>query len=413
MSRSRPAFVLALGLPVLVGFMPLRARALTLGECLAAAGSAAPDLREARLALEARAAEASAADAGRLPAFSAVVVYNKSDDIATQLPDANNAGFQVQQDLLPYGPEFLGAQEARQALATAALGLSDTAGDMALRVELAYDGVLQGRADLAALAAAEAEVGRLKSERPPRFQPGGGPDLDLVKVLTTQAELERRADRARSRRDEAARELALLIGAGSVDPGSLEDRTPPVAPAEPDWPGTVPARLDRSRVRQAEIGLRSADAALLPTLSAVADWGDAGQDWNSMTPGWGVAVTANVPLFEFGHLSARARAARLDLARARAAERDAGLRRRADWAALSERVRNLGRDRRRLAGLLPVLRAAARAAVRRYGRGGLAVLDATDAVAGWLEGRERASEDLYGACDAVARMRRLAGEAAP
>lgn len=401
--------LLCIGLAWQLPLWAADSRVWSLNECLAEALKQTPGMLRARAdALRAESARKESLT-GVLPTFSVQGVYGLSDDVSNQLPDANRAVLRTELGDPIFGTAHYERKRLRALAEAAAQGVHVAEEDIRDAVRGAYFQILQQDAALESYGKAEGALDDLLVVALPRYQMGGHPAFDTVKVRSAKLDLQRSKAQAALARADAARDLAAWVG--SADGGDLEIQ--PLG-TSPDLPRTLvfqdssaAMRALNAKLEAAKAALGGAQASRLPSLHVGGDYGYAGQAWDGMSLGWGVDIQADLPLWDWGATGRRVDQAQADLTSAQAdlSEQSAAETKR--LAHLGEEARALREDEDRLRELLPSLESAAKAAGASYRRGSLGIMEATDSLNLWLQAMLQERADHFGCLSRMSEMQKL------
>jgi outer membrane protein TolC len=404
-------------LRIIVSFMAFTPKAgfaldqspLSLEDCLSLADEHAPELKKARLFATQGEAASQEAALRSAPQFSLQGAYDVSDDVNSQLPDANRAELHAEIPDPFLGPERYERQRLK-ALAKAADNSRQATAELVKdSVRNAYFQILRGSDELEAYEQVRAQVAGLLISVIPRFQMGGGPGFDTVKVRSALNDLDRARDQSSLSLEDSRREMMRLLDLGDTQPLSLK----PLAslPALPSEVTTGGPALDalKAEAEAAQASLSAAEAARLPALSLYGDYGYSGQAWESMSLGWGLGLGVNLPIWDWGASSHEAEQASLDLNQSLLDLADQTRQWDGRLAHVRAEAQTLLEDHQRQMELLPDLKRTALAAAQSYRRGGLGVIEATDALNLWLETLLQERDDFFGYLSLLSEMQRLSG----
>ncbi|HXT00753.1 MAG TPA: TolC family protein [Elusimicrobiota bacterium] len=377
----------ALGLALLAA--PALGEPLTLADCLSRAEDSSVQYSQARLQSEQAAQAAREARALLLPQVTAQGTYDKSDDQATQLPDANKAVVHADQPLTPFSGEWTAARQRVLERTAAEREQLQALRDVQRRVRQLYFGILQARAAIASSDEVRGQLEKLLNAVLPRYTMGRAPSFDVVKVRAALSDLEKARADQQARLVGQSAELAQTLALDATAP--LELSAPTSEPPVPGDEQVVASLLANpglqaltDRARAARVAIQAARWSRLPQLVGSAEYGWTGQTAPEATLGWDLALSVRLPLIDWGAVSARVRQRRSAEGLAKAGyevERQTLV-----SQALESRVRaeNDLATAHRLRRLLPDTKQAAAAEVDRYRRGAATILEATEGINLWL-----------------------------
>ncbi len=412
--RPRPKDSVALLLLCALPLPRARGETLSLSDCLARARE--QSIPAVRAALEEGAARASLRSARGVerPQLRFRGQLLRSDDASTNLPDDNNATLILEQSLNPLSPDWVRARQSAAQARAAALARAETDADVALEIKSLYFSILKDSDAVASLDQVSGQLRGLLDTVLPKFSIGRVPAFDPVKVRLALADLSRQRGLTRARLDARRRTLASAVGLQDASGLVLA----PVAGSRARPPGDLSAEVLQGdptlaalgqETRAARLGATAAARARWPDLIGGLEYGYADYATSGMTRGWAARLGLRVPLYDGGQISARTDRARAEvrLARARVEERRQFL------LARLARVRGEARthrgDQQVLAALLPQVRQAALAEVKRYRLGAAGVLEATDALNLWLNALLQERAAYYSYLTDLATLERLTG----
>jgi len=325
----------------------------------------------------------------RLPQLSARGTYDKSDDPATQLPDANNALLHLEQSLQPFSPAWIEARQKKTELAAAEFSRVQTLRDVELRIRQLYLAILEGQETVVNINLVEEQLKKLLTAVLPRYTMGRAPPFDLVKVKVAIAELERSRSLEEAHLRGERSELAQTMGLDALSGYDLVAmNVTPTLPAEDELLRSLEfnpnLRSLKTEADAARLGIRAARYARLPSLVGAAEYGYSGRTAASTALGWDASLGLRLNLFDWGILSSRI--SRENSAAALADTRLDLERQKLLTQALEDRARAQAHlaDMEILKALLPETKESAVASIERYKRGATGILEATEAVNLWL-----------------------------
>ncbi len=264
------------------------------------------------------------AKAVNLPHLSAIGAYSKSDDPATQLPDANKAAIRVEQNAFPFSATWLKQEQKSLEAEIAQLNHSVSQIEVRFLVKQLYFSILRDEDTIRYLAEIEKRLQSLNDTVIPKFSMGRAPSFDLVKVQVALADLSRNREQTLAQLTGEKTQLAALLG--------LELKTPltlaPIKSLPKNLPKNLPEKLPEKfpemfniqetsplshpsllglgkQIRASEIGLRSEKYARWPLLSAAFEYGYAGQTSDTMTLGWDFSVGLKLPLWNWNEITSQ------------------------------------------------------------------------------------------------------------
>jgi outer membrane protein TolC len=388
-----------------------RSETLTLSACVSLAQKHAPEVRRALLDAQAARGASRQASGQRLPQLFLSGNLDKSDDSSRNNFDSNQALARVEQDLNPLSPAWLTARQRRLEADSKALSLSDTAQQAASEASRVYFSILEAQDVLGRLVGVEKQLDLLQARVLPRFNMGGTPSFDLVKVDAMRADLARDENASRLELAAQRNRLALLCGfeSGGLPELQAIASAPSLPENVPDFQGTAGLKALSAGVAAAKTGLHAAWAGYLPTLQGAAEYGYSGQEFDGMDLGWDLLLGVKVPLFDGGQALGQARQARSLLSAAKEEENLELRRRQEDWKQTLAEAKAHRQDAERLTRLLPRAEKAAAAMVERYGRGAASIVDTGEAVQLWLETLKNERDAYYGSLSDLAGLEALSG----
>ncbi len=340
MSAFRTPSLLALG-ALLISALQLQAGTWTLDQALAAARQNNPDVRLARLRIEAAQAMEQQAGAGALPQVSVSGGYSASNrampafgSILNQRAfnptlDFNRPGTvddlslsgTVSYSLYSGGRVTAGRNAARAGLQAAELDSQAAEQQLSAAVVRAYLSVRQAREALAAVEAGVKAQEASLAVAQARFDAGQLLKADLLNLEVQVAQLRELQASARHRAALVARAFLLLLGEGKeatvelpAQDSSLEALALPASFA-PDLRPELAAM--QARCRAAEEQLRAARGGRQPSVNAFASYGF-NHGWQSArnAEGWVAGVSVDLKVFDGGQTQGQIRQARAELAQA-------------------------------------------------------------------------------------------------
>ncbi len=404
---------------LVAGAAPSRADSsapLTLPDCVRLAMRKAPEARQAGLERESARAALDSARGALLPQLTGQASYLNSTDPNNQLPNTSQINFavlQLDQNLNPFSPQWARHGEKARELDAASFRLEQARASAALAARQAYFAVLDDQDALTAMGRVKQRLETLLEMVPPRYVPGLSLPLDSIQVKSALLDLSDQTRQARASLRADQDRLQLLLGATPGEAPSLSPLT--TLPALPDPQGgslelNPGLRALQSDVQAGQARLDGTEAQRLPSLSLEADVGPAGLTADSMDPGWGAGVTASLPIFAWGCISAQVRQSRTDLEILR---QQAGSFKNLLQAQWSETLQKAGQDRRaevERQAFLPLAAQAVEAAVERYRRGAAGITLVNDTIQSWLRNQVSERQDYYSYLSDLAQLQALSGD---
>ncbi|MDE2039616.1 MAG: TolC family protein [Elusimicrobia bacterium] len=394
---------------------PARAAApLTLSDCVSLAENRSVQAVAAALAERQALFAKKAADSARLPRLFAFGQLLRSDDATTNLPDDNNATVALEQRLYPFDAGWRRVAERDALYHAAVLERIATTQDVALAVRRLFFAILQDEDAIESIDQVQEQFHRLLLTVLPKFTIGNAPAFDPVKVRISLADLARTRELAQARLDQERETLAQVIGSTEAATLALSPVSGTPAGPGPDFAAQVLAsnaalQAQAARVDAAELGVKAARALRYPSLLGHLDYNYAAQATSQMTPGWTASLGLELPLFDWGGISARVaqkRAAADAERNALDADRQRVL---ASLAGALSRAKAHEDDEQRLSRLLPQVKRIALEGARRYRVGATGILEATDAIDLWLNTLLQERAAYYGYLADLALLQKLSG----
>ena len=387
---------------------------LNLSECLERAATRSPQNVQSVLN-ESKAVEAQkAASASLLPQLSAVGTLSVTDNPATQLPDANSAGVILEQNLFPFSPSWVKAEQARGVAAAAHSARIEGSQDVALWVKQSYFAILNGEATLRIMDDVETESEHLLHSVLPRFSMGRAPAYDLVKVKSALAILARDRLFVQAALAGEKSQLGQALGLSATEPVHLTEVTvvpalpleiaPETAVTQNPSLATLTAKIEASR-----LGIKAAEYSRYPSVTANIGADYAGTTPGSMSPGWAIGANLKLPLFTWDQLGHQIAEEQSQVAIDESILEQERQVVRAHWVQSLAEARSSLEAMRRFESLLTDTREAARAATVRYTHGANTILETTDALTLWQDTSMAERSAYFNYLSRLASLERLSG----
>ncbi len=295
-------------------------RKITLDEALSRALVANPEILVAKATVRDAEAETDSAQAQNLPVLSAQYQYSQSDDVATQLPDANNAMVQINENLFNGGQTLSEIHRLEHLQIDAKAKAEEKRFEILAAVKDSYYRGLSAAAQVSDWAKAMVEFSRLLKLMGPKFTVGLVPEYDYAKI-----EISLRAyGQARLKAQAAFGHELHVLGAamGETPPADLASINDVLAPPNVDlreimsrvYEKRPDLQAQNEQISAQEYAVQKAKRERLPSITLEADYGYGGLTPQDMwTLGWGTTATVGMPLFDFGGISSRVDSARAKL----------------------------------------------------------------------------------------------------
>ena len=284
---------------------------ITLTQALSKALQTNPDLLVTRANLTQAKASTSEVKKSYLPHLSAEGQYSTSDDVATQLPDANHAVVQVSEDLFQGGRVFSDIDRLKH-LENSALSLTEQKKqEVVFNVKRNYYLGLSALEQLDEWKAATDEYNHLLKLIEPKFTVGSVPEYDYAKVRLSLSSYEQETLKSQALLGHELQTLGALMG--SDPPEGLTQVEEPTSPPSlnPDEILTKALsqrpdlKASESQVLAERSAVTQAKLERLPDIKVGADYGYGGLTFGNQSLGWGVTATLGIPIFDFGAISSR------------------------------------------------------------------------------------------------------------
>lgn len=351
----------------------------------------------------------------RYPQLVGVANYEKSDDVKTQLPDANKAVVRLEQSAFPYSAAWVRANQREADLRAAHFTHLELQADVVLLVKQLYFSILRGQDAIERLSQVEEQLSQLLSAVIPRYSVGRSPPFDLIKIKTSIADLARTREMARAQRIGEMAQLLQVLGLTEQDNLELRpvENLPRLAgvkdaPASDAQANPTLLALEQ-QLQAAELGVRAARYNRWPLLVGALEYGYAGQTSEDLSRGWSFTLGLRLPLFDWGVISAQIQS---ESALVALAENKFSLekqRARADLAASEALAVAHLSDQNRLRGLIVESHRAALLSLDRYKRGAVGILEASEAVNLWIQTLLNERSAYYGYLTDLGKIARLRG----
>ncbi len=307
-------------LTVFVSPVSRAAEKLSLEAALTKALAANPDLLVAKASVRDAAAAANSMKAQDLPLLSVQYQNSQSDDVATQLPDANNAMVMITENLFNGGQTLAEIRKLEHFEDSAKSSAQQKRLEILAAVKESFYRGLSANAQVNDWKAAQAEFSRLLKLMAPKFTVGQVPQYDYAKIrISLHSYLQEQLKATAS----LGHELHVLGAAMGGEPptelsGVDEIPRPPQIDVEKVMSNIYANRPDvqaeNSRILAQQEEVARARRERLPKVTLEADYGYGGLTPQDMwTLGWGTTATVSMPLFDFGGISSDVRRARARL----------------------------------------------------------------------------------------------------
>jgi len=392
---------------------------ITLSECLARLNSHSIQVAQA-LVGELRAQSAlDEANRPRLPQLVAQANFLQSSDVVNQAVDSNKAVLRVEQGTLPFfGSAWkLGIQKAAE-LEVARSAVMESRADAAFLVKQLYFSILRDQDTIEKLNAIELELNRVLNTVLPKFQMGRAPSFDQVKVRSSIYDLSRQRETTLAQLVGEKTQLRQIVG---IENGNFKLKEMP-ADSVPKNESSATQADEKMALRNptltglslgvdaSEASISTASGARLPALSAAFEYGGTGQTATALVRGYNAFVQLRLTLFDWGLISSQVSQAEhaTTLARQKLeAEKNRIFTELQTTQALAHA--HLA-DQQRLFKILPEMKRAENAAVERYRRAGIGIIELSDSVSLLLTTLLNERLAYYSYLGDLAHIKRLVGD---
>ena len=346
---------------------------ITLDEALARALVANPEILVTKAAVRDAESETDTAQAQDLPVLSAQYQYSQSDDIATQLPDANNAMVQINESLFNGGQTLSEIHRLEHLQGDAKAKAEQKRFEILAAVKDDYYRGLSAASQISDWVKAKVEFLQLLKLMEPKFTVGLVPEYDYAKIEISLRGYEQERLRAQAA---LGHELhALGAAMGDEPPTDLASIGNVPAPPDVDLRKIMSSvyekrpdlRAQNERISAQEYAVQKAKRARLPNITLEADYGYGGLTPQDMwTLGWGTTATVGMPLFDFGGISSRVDSERAKLNIEELKDEELKLKIRTEVFDTLERVKVAWAGYKAALANLPIAKRAYASSLKRY-----------------------------------------------
>jgi len=357
-------------------------------------------------------------ESARRPSLSGVGAFEKSDDVNTQLPDANKAVLRLEQTALPFTSSWIRANQKQFELRAAEFAHLESELDVSLLVKQLYFSILRDQDAILRLNEVEVQLKALLNSLIPRYSIGRTLPFDIIKIKSSLSDLVRTQELTEAQLDVEKTQLAQLIRLSSHDGSydkvsfktisnlpklAFEDANPKSVEANP----SIHALTEQ--LHAAEIGVTVAKANRYPSFIGAFEYGYTGQSANDMNRGWSLTFGLKLPLFDWGMISSQIAQESTNTQISRVKYEIAKEKAALDLnEALGLAKAHLA-DRNRLQALIPETKKASLISIDRYKRGAVGILEASEATNLWIQTLLGERSSFYNFLTDLAKIDRLRG----
>jgi outer membrane protein TolC len=409
-----------LGLSTLFCFLPMlsaegRADEISLSECISEAK--ARSLQVIQSSLNASQSEAAwhEVKSQKLPQLFANAQISATNNLSTQLQDANSFSITAQQKAYPFSQAWLQSDQKETDYHAAQLGRVESEQDVELLIKQLYFDILLDTDVLDNVAQVERVLNELLSTFLPKYSMGRVPSFDIAQVRFAVISLSAQQTVTLAQMKTQKSRLAQLLGRPATAELTLKPiHEVPELPIEystltPKFESNPTFRKLHTQIESSQIGIRAARAAWLPALVTSFQIDYSGDTLNNLSPGWTYTAGLQFPIFNWGQISAQVRQQELA---SELRETQLGLLRQrsnADFIQARELAQANLANQKKFRNLLPEVHSASLASIDRYRKRATTVLEVASAVNLWLGTFSSERNAYYAYLGSIAQMERLLG----
>lgn len=364
------------------------------------------------------------AKSNKLPQLIGNLQISQTNNLATQLQDANSFYVTLQQIAYPFSPIWRQAEQRSVDYQASHVGKIETEQDVELLIKQYYFDILMNLDILKNLADVESLLIRLSETVIPKYTVGRAPSFDIAQVKTTLASLH--AQRTVTEAQVRAQKSRLSQLLGLPPDGALELQPIQTIPSLADYfaekaPGSRPLELGdfglnpsfqrlQLQVKSADLGVGIAGAARLPTLVAAFETDYSGATLSDLSSGWTFAVGLQFPIFTWGKIGAQVRQQQISVDLQQTQLDLLKQKTNSDWIQATQLAKATLENEQKFKLLIPEVHRVSILSIERYKSRATSILEVASAVNLWLNTFSNERTAYYTYLGTLAQMERLNGQ---
>jgi CzcA family heavy metal efflux pump len=408
---------LILGIALLGSLNPAVASTeLSLPDCIQLSKTRSLQVIQATLNASKIEAQMQEAKSQKLPQLFGSIQFSQTDNLSTQLTDANTLTLTVQQKAFPFSQLWIQAEQQERSFQASQKGVIESEQDVELLIKQLYFDILLDTDILGNISKVESVLEDLLATVLPKYSIGGVPPFDLAQVRTGILQLQKQSAITRAQQKGQISRLSQLLGLPADTEVSLKR-----VDAFPEIPTHSAAQvlefhsnptLERLRlqVETSEIGFRAARAGYLPSLNIGLDGDYAGPTPTSLSSGWTLRAGLQIPIFNWGQIAAQVRQQSVNMT---LKETELGITQQklnADFIeAHALALANL-QNEKKFKDLLSEVHRATLVSITRYRQRVTTILEVAGALNLWMNTLSNERNAYYAYLGSLAQMERYRGE---
>jgi len=396
---------------------------LSLTECIELSQNRSVQMVQASLNATKTEAMLQEARSQKLPQLTGNVQLSETNNLSTQLNDANSIFLAVQQKAYPFSQIWLQADQTAKDFEATKKGVLETQQDVELLVKQLYFDILLDSDLLANISKVEAVLEDLLATFLPKYNVGGVPVFDLAQVRTAILELNNQKTITKAQQKAQKSRLAQILGRSAESDLELKSISSfPEIPRQQKVESKNETKADsfdfsfnptferlHLQIEAAEVGVKVANAGYLPSLTVALQTDYSGATPSDLSPGWTFLVGLQVPILNWGQIAAQVqrqsiernlRETQLELVQQQV---------RADFIQARELAAANLENEKKFKDLLNDVHTASIVSIERYKRRATSILEVAGAMNLWMGALSNERNAYYSYLGALAQMERYLG----